>query len=182
MEQEVIVEINVLVVPGIGSSGPLHWQTRWELSNPSFSRVEQRDWETPLRSDWVAVLEKAVAAAGPNTVLVAHSLGCLLVAHWAAQTSLTIKSALLVAAPDPKGPCFPPGVRDFSPLPLQRLPFESIVVASTNDPFGSVEFLSHCAERWGSRFINIGEAGHINADSGLGEWPEGFEILKSLLE
>lgn len=172
---------NVLVLPGMGSSGPLHWQSIWERANPSFQRVEQNDWETPLCSDWVGVLEMAVAAAGPRTVLVAHSLGCLLVAHWAAQSSLTIQSALLVAAPDPDSPCFPSGARGFRPIPLQRLPFESIVVASTNDQYGSVEFLSRCADQWGSRFISIGKAGHINAESGLGEWAEGFGILKSLL-
>jgi uncharacterized protein len=180
--QEDRVKRNVLVVPGIGSSGPLHWQTRWELSHPSFRRVEQRDWETPHCSDWVQVLEKAVAASGPSTVLVAHSLGCLLVAHWAAQTALTVHGALLVAAPDPDGPCFPPGARGFNPIPLQRLPFESIVVASSNDPFARVEFLSRCAEHWGSRFVSIGEAGHVNADSGLEAWREGFEILKPLLD
>lgn len=173
---------NVLVVPGIGGSGAQHWQTRWELLQPSFTRVVQQDWVTPLCADWVRVLENAVAASGPNTVLVAHSLGCLLVAHWAAQTARTIHGALLVAAPDPDGPCFPAGARGFAPVPLQRLPFESIVVASSNDPFGSVAFLSHCADQWGSRFINIGEAGHINAESGLGVWTEGFEILKQLLD
>jgi uncharacterized protein len=180
--QEDAVNTNVLVVPGIGGSGPLHWQTRWELSHPLFTRVDQRDWETPLCPDWVQVLEKAVAAAGPKTVLVAHSLGCLLVAHWAAQTTLTVHGALLVAAPDPDGPCFPRGTRGFTPIPLQRLPFESIVVASSNDPFARVEFLNSCANHWGSRFLNIGEAGHVNADSGLGEWSEGYEILKPLLD
>lgn len=172
----------VLLLPGMGSSGPLHWQTIWERTNSSFRRVEQCDWERPLCSDWIEVLEKAVVAAGPKTVLVAHSLGCLLVAHWAAKTSLTIQGALLVAVPDPEGSCFPQEARGFMPIPLQRLPFESIVVASTNDPYGSVEFLNRCADQWGSRFISIGEAGHVNADSGLGEWAEGFEILKSLLD
>jgi predicted alpha/beta hydrolase family esterase len=176
------VNTNVLVVPGIGGSGPQHWQTRWELLQPSFTRVKQKDWDTPLCSDWVQVLEKAVAVAGPNTVLVAHSLGCLLVAHWAAQTAQTIRGALLVAAPDPQAPSFPAGAQGFSPVPLQRLPFESVVVASTNDPYGSVEYLRRSAEHWGSRFVCIAEAGHINAESGLGVWSEGFEILKTLLD
>lgn len=173
---------NVLVLPGIGGSGLQHWQTRWELLQPSFTRVVQKDWETPHCSDWVQVLEKAVSAVGPDAVLVAHSLGCLLVAHWAAQTALTIRGALLVAAPDPDGPCFPAGAREFAHFPLQQLPFESIVVASSNDPFGSVDFLGRCAEQWGSRLVVIGEAGHVNAESGLGVWSEGFEILKTLLE
>jgi len=176
------VNKNILIIPGIGGSGPQHWQTRWELLQPSFTRVVQKDWETPLCSDWIDELEKAVAAAGPDTVLVAHSMGCLLVAHWAALTSRTIHGALLVAAPDPDVPCFPAGARGFSPVPCHRLPFKSVLVASSNDPYCSEAFLKRCADHWGSRFVNIGEAGHINAESGLGVWSDGFELLKMLLD
>lgn len=180
--QEDGLKTKVLILPGIGSSGPQHWQTLWEQSNPSFTRVEQRDWETPVCSDWVENLERAVARSGPDTVLVAHSLACLLVAQWAAKTTLTIRGALLVAAPDPAGSCFPDGVQGFAPLHLKHLAFPSIVVASSNDPYARLDFSKQCAELWGSRFITIGDAGHINADSGYGEWPGGFEILKTLLE
>jgi uncharacterized protein len=172
---------NVLILPGIGSSGPRHWQTLWEQSNPSFKRVEQRDWETPVCSDWVENLELAVAQSGPDTVLVAHSMACLLVAQWAARTTLPIRSALLAAVPDPASPSFPGGAQGFAPLPEKRLVFPSIVVASSNDPYASLEFNRSCAGLWGSSFISIGNAGHINADSGFGPWPEGFEILKPLL-
>lgn len=170
----------VLILPGIGNSGPEHWQSRWETSYPSFMRVEQRDWEHPVRDEWLDVLEKTVARVGSNTVLVAHSLACVLVAHWAVKTNLRIKGALLVALPDPEGPHFPTEAVGFSPLPLKPLTFPSIVVASINDPYGSAEFARSAASAWGSRFVNIGPAGHINSKSGLGEWNEGFLLLQQL--
>ncbi|BCS54145.1 alpha/beta hydrolase [Geobacter sp. SVR] len=172
----------ILVLPGFGGSGPRHWQTLWEKADPSFIRVNQHDWHRPVCSDWIVSLEHAVAQAGPDTVLVAHSMACLLVAHWAAVSARTVRGALLVAAADPDGPVFPREATGFSPLPRTRLPFPSIVVASTNDPFGSVAFNSQCAADWGSRFLTVGEAGHINAESGLGSWPQGLELLKTLID
>jgi uncharacterized protein len=170
----------VLILPGIGNSGPEHWQSLWEQANPSFMRVQQRDWDHPVCSEWLDVLEQTVACVGGNAVLVAHSLACLLVAHWAAKTLLRIQGALLVAVPNPDGPNFPTEAVGFSPLPLKSLPFPSIVVASANDPYGSVEFSRSVTSAWGSRFVNIGPAGHINSESGLGEWNEGFVLLQQL--
>ena len=170
----------VLILPGIGNSGPEHWQSLWEKANPSIVRVQQRDWDHPSCVEWLDVLENSVARVGPNVVLVAHSLACVLVAHWVVRTNIRIKGALLVAAPDPDGANFPKEAVGFSPLPLKPLTFPSIVVASTNDPYGSVEFAKIAASVWGSRFVNIGLAGHINAKSGLGAWNEGFSLLQQL--
>jgi len=181
MRDNVLVETNILILPGIGNSGPEHWQTYWERANPSFVRIEQHDWDHPICSEWVAALETAVQKMGPNTVLVAHSLACLLVAHWAATTALPIHGALLVSVPDPDGPNFPKEAIGFSPVPQERLGFPSIVVASTNDPYGSEEFTSHCATVWGSRYVVMGALGHINSQSALDEWPEGFALLQTLL-
>lgn len=172
----------VLILPGIGNSGPEHWQSLWEQANPSFVRVQQRDWDHPVCSEWLDVLGQTVARVGGNAVLVAHSLACLLVAHWAAITHLSIQGALLVAPPNPNGPNFPKEAVGFSLLPLKSLPFSSIVAASTNDPYGSVEFARSAASAWGSRFVNIGPAGHINSESGLGEWNEGLLLLQQLAE
>ncbi len=171
---------HVLIVPGLGGSGPEHWQSLWEQAHPSFVRVKQHDWDHPVREEWLAPLERAVALAGGNTVLAAHSLGCALVAHWAAHTLLKIRGALLVAPANPDGPNCPKEVTGFSPLPLAPLPFPSIVVASTNDPYGDLAFARATAHAWGSRFVSIGRAGHINAASGLGDWQEGFALLKQL--
>jgi uncharacterized protein len=170
-----------LILPGIGNAGPAHWQSLWEAANPSFVRVQQRDWDSPVCEEWLEVLEKAVARFGAGTVLVAHSLACLLVAHWAARTHLKVKGALLVAPPNPAGPDFPQEATGFSPVPVKPFIFPSIVVASSNDPYGNLEFAKSCALAWGSRFAGAGAAGHINSNSGLGEWPEGFALLQHLL-
>jgi predicted alpha/beta hydrolase family esterase len=169
-----------LILPGIGNSGPNHWQSLWEKANPSFARIQQRDWHHPVCEEWLEVLENSLPRFGANVVLVAHSLACLLVAHWAAKTKHNIKGALLVAPPDPDGPNFPKEAVGFSPLPSRAFAFPSIVVASTNDPYGSLEFAKSSAAAWGSRFITIGATGHINSESGLGEWREGFFLFQQL--
>jgi uncharacterized protein len=173
----------VLILPGYGGSGPVHWQTLWEQAHPAFTRVEEKDWE------WVGALERAVKRSGPETVLVAHSLACLQVAHWAlgspgaatAASSAPIRAALLVAPPDPHGPAFPASATGFAPVPLRPFPFPALVIGSTNDPYAHPRFAEECARAWGARFASAGPRGHLNADSGLGEWPEGMRLLESLL-
>lgn len=171
----------ILILPGYGDSGPAHWQSRWQAMHLHIYRVVQRDWDFPACSDWVAALEQAVAAQGAPCVLAAHSLGCLLAAHWATHTRLPIKGALLVAPPDPAGPAFPPLASGFAPVPMVSLPFASIVVASTDDPYDGRGYAQACASAWGSRFVGIGAAGHINGESGLGDWPQGWALLDDWL-
>lgn len=170
----------VLTFPGIGNSGPQHWQSLWEQSNPQFVRIVQRDWDNPVCEAWVSALESTVHRLGSSVVVAAHSLACLAVAHWAAKAHSAIKAALLVAVPDPESPNVPAGAIGFAPLPMRHFSFPSIVVASTNDPYGSLAHAQACAAAWGSRFVNIGAAGHINADSGFGPWPKGYELLQQL--
>jgi predicted alpha/beta hydrolase family esterase len=174
------VNVPTLILPGIGNSDQAHWQTLWESANSVCVRVQQRDWNRPACDEWVNGLEKAVAEIGEGPVLVAHSLGCLCVAHWAAHTSLKIKGALLVAPPNPEKASFPSDATGFSPVPLRLFSFPSIVVASSNDLYGSLEFARSCAGKWGGRFVNIGPAGHINSASGLGEWAEGLTLYQEL--
>lgn len=171
----------ILIVPGLGSSGPEHWQTLWGQQHTEFVRVEQRDWETPVCSDWVATLDKAVMQHEPaHVVLVAHSLACATVAVWAKQYKRRIKAALLVAPADTEAEGFPHGPTGFKPIPLEPLPFHSIVVASTNDPYVTEARARQFAKAWGSEFVSIGEAGHINTAGGFGEWEEGLDLLKRL--
>jgi predicted alpha/beta hydrolase family esterase len=173
----------VLVLPGYGGSGAEHWQTLWERAHPEFRRVEARDWEHPDRAEWVAALDAAVRATGAGIVLVAHSLACLQVVHFAAEhpdSARAIRAALLVAPPDPKAPVFPAVITGFDTVPMNPLPFPAIVVGSTNDPYGTPEFTATCAKAWGARFVSVGAKGHVNAASGLGAWEEGWELLKSL--
>ena len=169
----------ILILPGLNGSGPTHWQTRWERRLPQARRVIERDWDHPDRAEWVAALDLAVAEAGPEAVLVAHSLGCLQVAHWAAGGG-RVRAALLVAPPDPDASDFPSEVTGFAPLPSVPLPFPSILVASRNDPYGTFSFAANCARAWGCRLVDAGALGHINAQSELGDWPEGLRLLEEL--
>jgi predicted alpha/beta hydrolase family esterase len=170
----------VLILPGLYNSGPEHWQSYWERAHPEFRRVEQDDWETPRCEDWVARLEDAVREAGLDTVLVAHSSSCALVARWTETTKLKVRGALLVAPSDTDAPSYPEGPAGFNPMPLNRLPFPSIVVASTDDPYVTLERAEEFARAWGSELVNIGPAGHLNSASGLGDWPVGFALLERL--
>ena len=172
----------VLVIPGWGDSGPTHWQTLWERANPAFRRVVQRDWEYPVRSEWVETLDRHIGAVGEPPVLVAHSLGCIAVAHWARAGSRPIHAALLVVPPDVEHPDFPPVMEGFAPIPRERLAFPSIVVGSRNDQFGDFERSRTLAEAWGSRFVDAGHSGHLNTDAGFGPWPLGEALLAELTQ
>jgi len=170
----------ILLIPGIGNSGPEHWQSRWQAAHANYRRVEQRDWDHPACSEWSAEMERVVADSGPGSILVAHSLGCLLVAHWLQATRLRVAGALLVAVPDPAGSQFPADATGFAPVPDGAMPCPTIVVASRDDPYASIDYARQCAASWGSRLVDIGKAGHINAASGLGDWSAGHELLSRL--
>ncbi len=172
----------VLIVPGYQNSGPGHWQSLWEVERPDFRRVQQRDWENTRRGEWVAGLDAAVQAERGPVVLVAHSLGCVAVLHWAAGHRHEVAGALLVAPPDVEHDWAPDVVRDFAPIPMAPLPFSSIVVASTDDPHAEIERARGWARAWGSRFVSLGAAGHINTDAGFGPWPDGLALLDGLIE
>jgi uncharacterized protein len=174
------METPVLLLPGIGNSGPQHWQSLWEMEFPHFQRIQQRDWDHPVCAEWVATLETRIATMTRPPILVAHSLACLMVAAWASSTRQHIKGALLVAVPDPFGPQFPAEASGFTDIPQDRFPFPSTVIASSNDPYATLAYGQQCADAWGSQFINIGDAGHINAASQLGRWEQGSQFLVEL--
>ena len=166
---------HVVIVPGWHGSGPAHWQTIWEQNHPEYFRIPHRDWQSTHRPDWVNAIDKGVLSLAGNIVLVAHSLGCLAVAWWAAtrpESSHQVRGAMLVAPPDlDSSPGALPALASFAPLPRARLPFPSLVVASENDPHASIGAAEGFARDWGSEFVNVGLCGHINADSGHGPWP-----------
>ncbi len=118
----------------------------------------------------------------PSILLVAHSLGCHLVAAWAALSKNThrIQGALLVAPPDCAQEDFPPEMKSWRSPVLQKLPFPSICVVSSNDPFCKLQKGRDIAQAWGSECIEIGARGHINAESGLGDWPQGQALIARL--
>lgn len=175
---------DVLILPGLGDSGPDHWQSHWQRARPQFRRVMQHEWDAPHVDDWIATLDAAIAASEAPVVLAAHSSACAMVAHWAVRAPqlapTRVRGALLVAPTDPDGPNYPAGPVGFGPVPLARLPFASIVVASTDDPYLSEARAREYAHAWGSRLVVLADAGHINAASGHGAWPEGLAMLDTL--
>jgi uncharacterized protein len=171
---------NVFIVPGLGDSGPLHWQSLWEQKF-SFSRIIQRDWDTPVCDEWIRVIDETIGSYDPSTVLlVGHSLACSTIAYWAQKYRIKIKGALLVAPSDTEADTYPAGTTGFAPIPLIKLPFPSVVVASENDYYVSSDRSKQLATAWGSEWVNIGAAGHINVATGFGNWEEGLELLRKL--
>ncbi|WP_323119484.1 RBBP9/YdeN family alpha/beta hydrolase [Burkholderia alba] len=170
----------VLIVPGHGNSGTAHWQSIWEYSKPGYwRRMKVGDWDHAVCDEWVAAIARDAEALGPDVIIVAHSLGCLAVVHWAVRNTTAIGGALLVAVPDPSAPAFPRADSiGFSPVPSVRLPFPSIVVASDDDPYAAISYAQSCANSWGSEFLNVGARGHLNAASHLDDWAEGYRLLQ----
>lgn len=172
-----------LVVPGLHGSGPDHWQTHWEQEIDGALRVEQSNWLRPDLADWTATLATAVRRH-PGAVLVAHSLGCALVAHLARTDSARNVGAALLVAPADVNRDGPDAerLRGFAPLPLDLLPFPSTTVISRNDPFVTYDQAKVFAQAWGSNLVDLGLAGHINTQAGFGPWPEGRTHLRALID
>ncbi len=173
----------ILMIPGYGSSGPGHWQTLWEEIFHDVKRVEMPNWFAPHRESWVEALDSAIYVAQDegSPVLVAHSLGCLTVAHWAALHIRPIHGALLVAPSDPERADALEALKGFAPVPLASLPFPCRVVTSSDDSYVSLERAKAFADAWGASFTDLGPRGHLNTASGHGEWPKGQALLRELL-
>jgi len=176
-------DTQVLLLPGWQNSGPEHWQSRWEALHGD-RRVEQHDWMRPLRGDWQVQLEEAVLAADRPVVLAAHSLGCILVAWWAQHSKNThkVRGALLVAPGDVEREDLRQAIPGWAPIARQRLPFAAHMIAAGNDPYCDVARSRQMASDWGAAFTELGPLGHINAESGLGDWGEGRRWLQQLQE
>ena len=175
----------ILIVPGIHNSNPQHWQSRWEAQCGDCRRVDLGMWDDPHRNTWVNKLNLAIHRAERPVILVAHSLGCLAVAWWAEfeQPSYAnpVVGALLVAPPDVDRPGTDPRLARFGSCPRSPLPFPSFLAASENDEYCSLRIAQMLASDWGSRFAFAGAIGHINADSGIGDWHFGKKLLAQLL-
>ncbi len=164
----------VLVVPGLRGSGHAHWQTLWERKYPRFLRVQQDDWNAPDLDRWARRIVETALELDEPALVVAHSFGCLAAVRAESFQSNLIAGALLVAPANPER--F--GVEHR--LTARPLLFPSTVVASANDPWMPLDRARHWAEQWGSEFLNLGEKGHLNADSDLGDWAEGQRLMHRL--
>jgi len=165
----------VLLVPGLGDSGPDHWQSLWRRERPEFRRVMQDDFDVPDLGIWAAAVARAIDAARKPPIVVAHGFGCLAAIHAATFYRRPLAGALLVAPSDPQR------WRVSPLLSHARLPFRATLVASTNDPLLTHARAAAFAEVWGARLVTLPDAGHINAESGLGAWPQGLVLLDELL-
>ncbi|MCM2332185.1 hypothetical protein SAMN05216229_10958 [Geopseudomonas sagittaria] len=176
--------IHYLILPGWQGSPSEHWQSHWQRSLPDASRVEQADWLHPQRDAWVARLERHIAAAPGRLILVAHSLGCITLAHWAAQASpallAKVQGALLVAPADVERPGCPEALQNFAPMPRSLLPFPSLLVGSDNDAAATPERALQLARQWGAEPVLLSGVGHINVKSGHCQWEQGFAYLYRL--
>ncbi len=185
MKQE---KCTILIIPGYGDSSPNHWQGVWLEHFPNAVKVIQKDWINVDSHEWVQILDSAIRLATQPIILVGHSLGCSTILHWihskeSKKSIHKIKGALLVAPPDPDSEAYLAlSIKGFDSMPLDKLPFPSILVASADDPYLSIEKGRYFADHFGCEFINIGKRGHIGEDSGLGEWLEGKALLEKLLE
>src|SRR5690606_7351264 len=178
-----ISEADILIVPGLGNSGPGHWQVRWAEKMRTASIIEQADFDDPDPEDWVDTIVKAVELAERPVVLVAHSLGCIAVAKAAPQLPADkVRGAFLVSPPDVYRDGAPEAVQDFAAVPRDPLPFPSLLVASSTDGYCALENAADLAGAWGSDFHNAGDAGHINIASGHGPWPEGLLMFTRLMQ
>ena len=171
----------IIILPGIGNSSPSHWQSLWQQDRPGSIRLAPSSWDEPQLSDWLAAIEHAIETAGEPPVLVAHSLSCLLVAHWARVSSSKVLGAFLVAVPDPRSSVFPKAAATFTDVPQQRLPFPALAIASADDPFGSEDYARTCARNWGAGLVVAGALGHIGETSGVGAWKQGRDLLTAFL-
>jgi len=164
----------ILLLPG--------WQSLWERQF-GYQRVEQSDWQWPRRGDWMARLDEVLQADDKPAVLVAHSLGCQLVASWAEHSQYTgrVIAALLVAPPDNEREDMPPQLHNWRPIRRTKLPFPSLAVISSNDPFCAPERATQMAADWGASVVIAGPHGHLNTESKLGDWPVGQALLAQLL-
>jgi len=169
--------VRFIIVPGWRDSGPGHWQSLWADRLPNAERLQQDDWVTPSRQAWVASLTRTIALQASPVIIVAHSLGCITTAHLPAEAAARIQGALLVAPADPERRAI---LSDFAPVPCQKLPYRSVLVASSNDPYCPVRLAGAYARAWGSEFVRVPDGGHINVESGHGEWPLGVALLQSL--
>jgi len=169
----------ILIVPGWRDSGPGHWQSLWAEQLPGAVRVRQDDWVTPSRTAWVASIARTILEQPEPVVVAAHSLGCMATVHLPQGAAARIRGALLVAPADPERRSV---LADFAPVPYQPLPYRSVLVASSNDPFCPVRLAGAYARAWGSEFVRMQNAGHINVEAGFGPWPLGLALLQSLTD
>ncbi|MFS8045769.1 RBBP9/YdeN family alpha/beta hydrolase [Rhizobium sp. BR 314] len=175
--------VATLILPGLNGSAEGHWQRHWARDNASSTIVRQASWSRPALHEWLQSLEGELERVG-DAWLVAHSLGCLLAAHIATRPAARhVRGAFLVAPCDlERTERLHPGVIDFGEMPTDRLPFRTFVVGSRGDRYMDFVRLRRYAALWGVKLHDLGHAGHINIESGFGQWRQGYQLFSSLTD
>lgn len=170
----------IVFVPGWKNSGPGHWQSLWASRYPRSVRIAMpdSDWLVPKREIWTHAISQTILDQSQPVVIAAHSLGCIATTHLPTEVAKRIAGALMVAPADPERRSV---LADFTPVPYQPLPYRSVVVASANDPYCPIRTAGAYARSWGSELVRLQNAGHINVESGHGDWPLGLALLDSLV-
>ena len=168
-----------IFVPDWHGAGPGHWQRLWADQQPDALCLVPQDETAPRRDDWLAALEALVLSSDAPVLLVAHGLGCIVVAHLPAAAAARIHGALLVAPSDPERRA---QLSSFAPVPYAPLPYRSVLVASSNDPACPVRLAGAYGRAWGSEFVRMQNAGHVDTDSGYGAWPLGQALFQSFTQ
>lgn len=177
----------VLIVPGLRDAVASHWQTMLAARLPRVRVVPPMGREDLDCAARVDAIEREAQAVGGPLVVVAHSGGVVMLAHWAQRTRRPVRGALLATPPDFERP-MPAGYPSVEalhaggwlPVPTRPLPFPSIVAASRDDPLASFERVTQMARSWSSRLVDLGAVGHLNPASGYGEWPGAQAFINEL--
>lgn len=171
----------VLLAPGYSGGGPKHWMRVWHTAHPTWRRVSLADWLSTSPQEWENALARALTPLPKPAVVIAHSLGCITVARYAARGGGGIAGAFLVAPADVERAPDLPMLRAFGPIPRQPLPFPTMVAGSTDDPYAAWDRTVEFARAWDADLRGVGALGHINSDSDLGAWPVGQELWREFL-
>lgn len=163
----------IVLVPGLNNSGPAHWQSWLEALYPQARRIQQEHWHEPDLPRWSEAIRTTLSPHQP-ALLVAHSFGCLAAIRVAQQAPEAVSGVLLVAPPDPAR------FRLETPAFARPLTRRAVLVGSENDPWMSIERAGALADALGADFLNLGRAGHINAESGHGPWPVARRLIEGL--
>jgi len=171
-----------IIIPGLHNSDEGHWQSILERENPKdYFRVIQKDWDKPISTEWTQTVEDTLSAFDHSQlILIGHSIGCMTIIQWYHRFKHLIRGALFVAPSDAEQENYPSYIQGFTPIPMDQLPFKSIVVGSTNDHVTSVERTREFAKAWNSKLMILEDAGHIEAESGFGSWPMASELIAEL--
>lgn len=172
---------NTVFVPGYGNSINGHWQEIWYKEIENSYWVEQNDWENPDCEDWVETLDLLIQSLEGPILLVTHSLGGSTVVEWSKKHTANILGVFLVAVPDVESVKFPEVITGYQTPLLEKLPFLSLVLASTDDPYSTLDRTKYFSKNWGGEQISIGNLGHVNTDSNIGEWYEGRNQLNNFI-